>query len=117
MTGVQTCALPIFPSPPFIVYRVIGGLGIGIASMLSPMYIAEIAPPSQRGRLVTYQQIAIVSGMVLVYFVNLMIAKQGNEAWVLSTGWRYMLLSGSIPAALFLLLLLMVPETPRYLVM
>jgi MFS transporter, SP family, xylose:H+ symportor len=102
---------------PFIVYRVIGGLGIGIASMLSPMYIAEIAPPSQRGRLVTYQQIAIVSGMVLVYFVNWAIAAQGNDAWVLSTGWRYMLLSGSIPAALFLLLLLMVPETPRYLVM
>ena len=102
---------------PFIVYRVIGGLGIGIASMLSPMYIAEIAPPSQRGRLVTYQQIAIVSGMVLVYFVNWAIAAQGDDAWVLSTGWRYMLLSGSIPAALFLLLLLMVPETPRYLVM
>jgi MFS transporter, SP family, xylose:H+ symportor len=102
---------------PFIVYRVIGGLGIGIASMLSPMYIAEIAPPSQRGRLVTYQQIAIVSGMVLVYFVNWAIAAQGNDEWVLSTGWRYMLLSGSIPAALFLLLLLMVPETPRYLVM
>lgn len=102
---------------PFIVYRVIGGLGIGIASMLSPMYIAEIAPPSQRGRLVTYQQIAIVSGMVLVYFVNWAIAAQGNDEWVLSTGWRYMLLSGAVPAALFLLLLSVVPETPRFLVM
>jgi SP family xylose:H+ symportor-like MFS transporter len=102
---------------PFIFYRVMSGIGIGIASMLSPMYIAEIAPPAQRGRLVTYQQIAIVSGMVLVYFVNWAIAAQGDDAWVLSTGWRYMLLSGAIPAALFLLFLLLVPETPRWLVM
>lgn len=102
---------------PFIAYRFIGGLGIGIASMLSPMYIAEIAPPSQRGRLVTYQQIAIVSGMVIVYFVNWAIAAQGDDDWVLSTGWRFMLLSCAVPAALFLLLLLLVPETPRWLVM
>ncbi|HVY79390.1 MAG TPA: D-xylose transporter XylE [Steroidobacteraceae bacterium] len=102
---------------PFIVYRVISGIGIGAASMLSPMYIAEIAPPSQRGRLVTYQQIAIVGGMVIVYFVNWAIAAQGDDAWVLSTGWRYMLLSGAVPAGLFLLLLLVVPETPRWLVM
>ena len=102
---------------PFVFYRILGGIGIGIASMLSPMYIAEIAPPAQRGRLVTYQQIAIVSGMTLVYFVNWAIAAQGDDTWVLSTGWRYMLLSGAIPAALFLLLLLLVPETPRWLVM
>jgi MFS transporter, SP family, xylose:H+ symportor len=102
---------------PFVIYRIIGGIGIGIASMLSPLYIAEIAPPAQRGQLVTYQQIAIVSGMTLVYFVNWAIAAQGDDAWVLSTGWRYMLLSGSIPAGLFLLLLLLVPETPRWLVM
>ena len=112
-----TGSLGVNALTPFIVYRIIGGLGIGIASMLSPMYIAEIAPPSQRGRLVTYQQIAIVSGMTLVYFVNWAIAAQGNEAWGLSTGWRYMLLSGSIPAALFLLFLMFVPETPRFLVM
>jgi SP family xylose:H+ symportor-like MFS transporter len=85
--------------------------------MLSPLYIAEIAPPAQRGRLVTYQQIAIVGGMVIVYFVNWAIAAQGDDAWVLSTGWRYMLLSGAVPAALFLLFLLLVPETPRWLVM
>ncbi len=87
-----------------MIYRIIGGIGIGIASMLSPLYIAEIAPPAQRGQLVTYQQIAIVSGMTLVYFVNWAIAAQGDDAWVLSTGWRYMLLSGALPAALFLLL-------------
>src|SRR5262245_37163793 len=102
---------------PFIFYRTLSGMGVGIASMLSPLYIAEIAPPAQRGRLVTYQQIAIVGGMVVVYFVNYAIAKQGDDAWVLSTGWRYMLLSGALPAGLFLLLLLVVPETPRWLVL
>ena len=102
---------------PFIFYRIIGGIGVGTASMLSPLYIAEIAPPAQRGRLVTYQQIAIVGGMVIVYFVNWAIAAQGDDSWVLQTGWRYMLLSGALPAALFLVLLLIVPETPRWLVM
>jgi SP family xylose:H+ symportor-like MFS transporter len=102
---------------PFIVYRIMAGIGVGLASMLSPLYIAEIAPPGQRGRLVTYQQIAIVFGMVVVYFVNWAIAAQGDDAWVLSTGWRYMLASCAVPAGLFLLLLLAVPETPRWLVM
>jgi SP family xylose:H+ symportor-like MFS transporter len=102
---------------PFILYRILGGVGVGIASMLSPLYIAEIAPPARRGRLVTYQQIAIVGGMTVVYFVNWAIASQGDDAWVLSTGWRYMLLSGVVPAALFLVLLLIAPETPRWLVM
>ncbi|MBX5461400.1 MAG: sugar porter family MFS transporter, partial [Steroidobacteraceae bacterium] len=101
---------------PFMFYRILGGIGIGTASMLSPLYIAEIAPPSQRGRLVTYQQIAIVGGMVLVYFVNWAIAAQGDDEWVLQMGWRYMLASCAVPAALFLLLLLLVPETPRWLV-
>jgi SP family xylose:H+ symportor-like MFS transporter len=102
---------------PFNVYRIIGGVGVGIASMLSPLYIAEISPPSRRGRLVTYQQIAIVVGMTVVYFVNWAIAAQGDDAWVLSTGWRYMLLSEAVPALLFLVLLLAAPETPRWLVM
>jgi len=102
---------------PFNVYRIIGGIGVGIASMLSPLYIAEIAPPSRRGRLVTYQQIAIVVGMTLVYFVNWAIAAQGDDSWVLGTGWRYMLLSEAVPSVLFLLLLLVAPETPRWLVM
>jgi MFS transporter, SP family, xylose:H+ symportor len=101
---------------PFMIYRIIGGIGVGAASLLSPLYIAEIAPPSQRGRLVTYQQIAIVGGMVIVYFVNYAIQRQGDDAWLLDTGWRYMLLSGAIPAALFLVLLFFVPETPRGLV-
>jgi SP family xylose:H+ symportor-like MFS transporter len=101
----------------FILYRILGGIGIGVASMLSPLYIAEIAPPAHRGQLVTYQQVAIVGGMTLVYFVNWFIASQGDDQWVLSTGWRLMLISAAIPAVLFFGLLLLVPETPRWLVM
>jgi MFS transporter, SP family, xylose:H+ symportor len=97
----------------FTGHRIMGGIGIGMASMLSPLYIAEIAPPSKRGALITFQQIAIVGGMSLVYFVNLYIASQGDDQWILNTGWRYMLASCSIPAGLFLLLLFFVPETPR----
>jgi len=102
----------------FTGHRIFGGIGIGLASMLAPMYIAEIAPPSRRGSLVTYQQIAIVSGISGVYFVNAAIAKFGGDvAWLHDTGWRYMLASCAIPAGLFVLLLFFVPETPRGLVM
>ena len=102
---------------PFIVYRFFGGIGIGLASMLSPMYIAEIAPPSKRGSLVTYQQVAIVGGMLLVYVVNWKISEIGDQAWQMAHGWRYMLASCAIPAGLFVALLCFVPETPRWLVM
>ena len=102
---------------PFIVYRIIGGMGVGIASMISPLYIAEIAPPAIRGTLVTFQQIAIVGGMLVVYFVNWAIAIQGNDAWILSVGWRWMLASEVIPALLFFGLMLFVPDTPRWYVM
>lgn len=101
----------------FVVYRIIGGIGVGIASMISPMYIAEIAPAKIRGRLISFNQFAIILGMLVIYFVNYFIAKQGDEAWLYSTGWRYMFLSGAIPAGLFIILLFFVPETPRYLVM
>jgi len=103
--------------PPFIVYRIIGGIGVGIASMLSPLYIAEVAPPSERGRLVTLQQIAIVAGITIVYFVNWAIASQGDDAWGLSVGWRWMLASEAIPALLFFALLLPAPDTPRWFVL
>jgi MFS transporter, SP family, xylose:H+ symportor len=102
---------------PFIVYRIIGGVGVGIASMISPLYIAEIAPPAIRGTLVTFQQIAIVGGMLVVYFVNWAIAIQGNDAWILSVGWRWMLASEVLPALLFFVLMLFVPDTPRWYVM
>jgi MFS transporter, SP family, arabinose:H+ symporter len=100
----------------FLVARFIGGLGIGAASMLSPLYISEIAPSKNRGRLVSLYQLAIVIGINLIYFVNLIIASFGDEAWNVEVGWRYMLGSGTIPAVLFLVLLFIVPESPRWLV-
>jgi MFS transporter, SP family, xylose:H+ symportor len=102
---------------PFIMYRILCGVGVGIASMLSPLYIAEIAPSRIRGRLVSFNQLSIVLGMLLVYFVNWGIASQGDEAWIQSTGWRLMLVSEAIPALLFLALLTLVPDTPRWLAM
>ncbi|MGA1977015.1 MAG: D-xylose transporter XylE [Bacteroidales bacterium] len=106
--------VPVFS---FFFYRIIGGIGVGIASMISPMYIAEIAPAKSRGKLVSFNQFAIIFGMQVIYFVNYFISKQGNDQWLVNEGWRWMFLSGSIPAGLFLILLLFVPETPRYLVM
>jgi SP family xylose:H+ symportor-like MFS transporter len=101
----------------FVIYRILGGIGVGIASMISPMYIAEIAPASVRGKLVSFNQFAIIFGMLLIYFVNYFIAHQGNEQWLITEGWRWMFFSGAIPAGIFFILLFFVPETPRYLVM
>lgn len=101
----------------FVIYRIIGGIGVGIASMISPMYIAEIAPANMRGRLVSFNQLAIIFGMLVIYFVNYFIARQGNEQWLITEGWRWMFFSGVIPAGIFFILLFFVPETPRYLAM
>ena len=102
----------------FVVYRILGGIGVGLASMLSPMYIAEIAPPKVRGNLVAWNQFAIIFGMLVIYFVNFGISKAGSgDVWLNSIGWRYMFLSGAIPAGLFLILLFIVPETPRFLML
>lgn len=100
----------------FVIARFIGGLGIGAASMLSPLYISEIAPARSRGTLVSLYQLAIVIGINLIYFVNLKIASLGDASWNVDLGWRYMLGSGVIPAFLFLVLLFLVPESPRWLV-
>jgi SP family xylose:H+ symportor-like MFS transporter len=99
----------------FNFYRIIGGIGVGLASAVCPMYIGEIAPADIRGRLVSWNQFAIIFGMLVVYFVNWGIAKGQTLDWVNSIGWRRMFLSESIPAGLFGLLLFFVPETPRYL--
>ena len=101
----------------FVIYRIIGGIGVGLASMISPMYIAEIAPAKIRGKLVSFNQFAIIFGMLVIYFVNYFIAKQGNEQWLITDGWRLMFLSGAIPAGIFIVLLFFVPETPRFLVL
>jgi SP family arabinose:H+ symporter-like MFS transporter len=100
----------------FIIARFIGGVGVGAASMLSPLYISEVAPARIRGTLVSLYQLAIVIGINLVYFINMKIATLESEAWNVGMGWRYMLGSETIPAVLFLLLLFLVPESPRWLV-
>lgn len=99
----------------FISARFIGGLGVGTASMISPLYISEVAPANNRGRLTTLYQLAIVIGINLIYFVNLKIAGIGDESWNIEMGWRYMLGSETIPAILFFLLIFLVPESPRWL--
>jgi SP family xylose:H+ symportor-like MFS transporter len=101
----------------FIIYRIIGGIGVGLASMLSPLYIAEIAPAKIRGKLVSLNQFAIIFGMLIVYFVNYYIAKQGDDLWLNTVGWRWMFASEIIPAGLFLFTLFFVPDTPRSLVL
>ncbi|GAE26610.1 D-xylose proton-symporter XylE [Halalkalibacter wakoensis JCM 9140] len=100
----------------FNIYRIIGGIGVGLASAVSPMYIGEIAPARIRGTLVSLNQFAIIFGMLVVYFVNWGIGRGQSMEWIHDVGWRYMFLSEAIPALLFLLLLFTVPETPRYLI-
>lgn len=99
----------------FIIFRIIGGIGVGLASMVVPMYIAEIAPADKRGALVAYNQLAIVIGIVVVYFVNYLIALQGDADWNLKLGWRYMFASEAIPSVLYLVLIFFIPESPRWL--
>ncbi len=100
----------------FAIARILGGVGVGIASIVSPLYIAEISPASMRGKLVSYNQMAIVLGILVVYFVNYYIAGLGDEAWNVTSGWRWMFASEAFPAVLFFVLMLFVPESPRYLV-
>lgn len=115
----------------FNIYRIIGGVGVGLASAICPMYIAEVAPSNIRGTLVSWNQFAIIFGQLVVYFVNFIILGENanpvieamkvlnadEAAWTISTGWRYMFGSEAVPAGLFTLLICLVPETPRYLVM
>jgi SP family xylose:H+ symportor-like MFS transporter len=102
---------------PFLFYRVLGGMAIGMASMLAPMYIAEVAPPERRGMLVSFQQIAIVVGINLVYFVNWLLQTGHDRAYLMTVAWRHMLASAAIPALLLIVFMLIVPETPRFLVL
>lgn len=101
----------------FVFYRISGGVGVGIASMVSPMYIAEIAPAKRRGTLVSLNQFAIILGMLIIYFINYNIARRGDSEWLHTIGWRQMFASEIIPASIFLVALFFVPETPRYLIM
>jgi len=99
----------------FVFWRLIGGVGIGAASVISPNYIAEIAPTRVRGRCVTLYQLGIVVGILAAVFVNMLIQRMGNEAWNISTGWRWMFVAGVVPAILFGLMILPAVESPRWL--
>ena len=103
------CALPRNIAE-FVIFRFIGGLGIGSASLLSPLYIAEISPARIRGALVSVNQMAIVTGILLAYFVNWIFAGAGPS------NWRWMFATGALPAVVFFFLLFRVPESPRWLV-
>src|SRR5574344_1756847 len=115
----------------FNIYRVIGGVGVGLASAICPMYIAEVAPSNIRGTLVSWNQFAIIFGQLVVYMVNFIILGEhtnpiiqsigeglntvaaGSDPWTIATGWRYMFGSEAVPAGLFTRLICLVPETPR----
>ncbi len=101
----------------FIVYRLIGGLAVGIASSVSPMYMSEVSPKSIRGRAVGMQNFAIVFGQVVIFFGNFMIAKGAATEWIDTVGWRIMIGSEVIPCALFCMVVFLIPESPRWLVM
>jgi SP family xylose:H+ symportor-like MFS transporter len=111
--------LPSFlPETVFVlvIFRIIGGLGIGIASMNAPMYIAEIAPSAVRGKMVTYYQLAIVFGFFGVFLATYFIGNDLTETENIAYGWRQMFWSELIPSVLFLVLLFFVPKSPRWLV-
>lgn len=100
----------------FIAFRILGGVGIGIASISTPMYIAEITPAGIRGRMVAVNQIAIVSGIAATSFINYFIAGCGDQAWLIESGWRWMFGTGILPAAIFAVMLVPIPESPRWLI-
>ncbi|MDE6418781.1 MAG: D-xylose transporter XylE [Duncaniella sp.] len=127
--GVPTASLLV----AFNFYRVLGGVGVGLASAICPMYIAEVAPSDMRGTLVSWNQFAIIFGQLVVYFVNFLIlgehtqpiiekigetiyqVSSDSDLWTIQTGWRYMFGSEAIVAGLFTILVCLVPESPRYL--
>ncbi|MFZ0549526.1 MAG: sugar porter family MFS transporter [Steroidobacteraceae bacterium] len=98
-----------------VLARVLGGVGVGFASLLVPVYIAEISPAKVRGALVSLHQFGIVTGMTLAYVVNAWIGRGGNDQWLADRGWRLMLAACGVPAAIFILLVLVMPESPRWL--
>lgn len=109
----------------FVLYRIVGGVGIGLASTLSPVYIAEVSPAYLRGRLVTLNQLTIVIGILLAQIINWGIAESIPDntsateilnSWNGQTGWRYMFWAEGIPALLFFILIWWIPDSPRWLV-
>ena len=106
--------------PIFVIARLIGGMAVGAASVLSPAYISEVAPAAIRGRLTTVQQIMIITGLTVAFLVNYFLAHFAGEStapfWLGIQAWRWMYLMQAVPAAIFLVALFFIPESPRFLV-
>lgn len=103
----------------FVLARFAGGMAVGAASVLSPLYISEVAPANVRGRLTTVQQVMIITGLTAAFVVNYFLAQSAGDSLAQIAGreaWRWMYLAQAIPAAVFLVALLFIPESPRYLV-
>lgn len=109
VTSVATATAPNFWV--FIVARSLGGLAVGAASLLSPMYVAEVSPSSVRGRMGTLYQMSIIIGILTSYSINYLLRNSGTN------NWRWMFLTGVFPSTIFFILMLVAPETPRYLLM
>ncbi|MGA2351210.1 MAG: sugar porter family MFS transporter [Terracidiphilus sp.] len=107
LTSIATALAPSFAA--FITARFLGGLAVGGVSLLSPMYVAEVSPPSIRGRMGTLYQISIVVGIIVSYSINYLLRNTGES------NWRWMFLTGVVPSAVFLFFVLFAPETPRFL--
>lgn len=113
-SGVATGSLE------FVIYRVLGGMAVGAASVMTPAYISEVAPAERRGRLATIQQVAIISGLFIAFVSNYVLAKIAGAStaslWFGFDAWRWMFWIEMLPAAIFLLALLGIPESPRFLI-
>lgn len=109
VTSIATGLAGSFTS--FVAARFLGGLAVGAASLISPMYVSEVSPPTLRGRMGTLYQLSIVTGILVSYCINYLLRNMGAD------NWRWMFITGVIPSVVFFLLLLSAPETPRYLFM
>jgi len=121
ISGIGCAFAPSFSM--LVLARIIGGVGVGMASMISPMYIAEFAPADKRGRLIAYYQLAITIGILLAYFSNALVLSLSQNATgsgslnlLLADPWRGMLLILCVPSVIFLLMLINMPESPRWLI-
>jgi sugar porter (SP) family MFS transporter len=121
LSAIGTGASETFTT--FIIWRIVGGIGIGIASTISPLYIAEIAPQETRGLFVSINQLTVVIGILGAQITNMLITESIPEgftpeqilmSWNGQTGWRYMFWAGLLPAVLFFVLMFLIPESPRY---
>jgi len=99
----------------YVAWRIVGGIGIGAASIVAPMYIAEIAPAKVRGRLVVLYQFGIVTGILCAVYVNMLIERSGSESWQVAHGWRWMFAAAAIPAIVFAIVIAFSQESPRWL--